>query len=237
MCICLPGIIHIFSPCVKSEITADGLLGYIIQAISAVGTILLACVTVWQNQKLQEEGQISQDRMEQIAIEANKINFTAKIIEHEEINYTNLRNALDGFSEACNLQGMINTLKKLEDSNVAISPETAKLMQKIDDSFFVLCRELRMKPDLLKEDKAPLNNRLVEYYLFVKKFFENYYDLSTQELSTCLKEFEIIRENFYEERENYLIEQENKLNKLIYGNLTLEEIKKLYCFYQKRGEK
>ena len=94
-----------------------------------------------------------------------------------------------------------------------------------------------MKPDLLKEDKNPLNNRMVSYYLFIKSFFKKYCDLSTQELTTWIKEFETTRESFYEEREKYLIEQEIKLNKLIYGDLTLEEIKKLYCFYQKREAK
>lgn len=40
--ILVPVLITILAPSVSSEISADGLLGYIIQAVSAIGTILLA---------------------------------------------------------------------------------------------------------------------------------------------------------------------------------------------------
>ena len=41
---------------------------------------------------------------------------------------------------------------------------------------------------------------------------------------------------FFKERENYLVEQETKLNRLIYGNLSIEEIKSMYRFYEKRED-
>lgn len=231
----LPMIVHICSPNINSEITADGLLGYIIQVISTLGTILLAFVAVWQNQKLQDESEKSQGRMEQIAIEANRISFIEKIAEREQCNYTNLRNAMDEFSEACNLQGMITTLYELESNSIESLAAIAGLTQRIDDSFFVLCRESRIKPDLLKMDQNLLNKAVVAYYRFDKEFLNKHQNHSSlQELKLWTEKFEKIREEFYSEREKYLIEQETKLNKLLYGNMPLEEIKAMYSFYEKR---
>ena len=107
LCLCIPILVHIYSPSVKSEITADGLLGYVIQAISALGTILLAYVAIWQNKRMQKENDKAQDRMEKLALQANELNTIAKIIEHEQYNHTNLKRAMDEFSEACNLQKMV----------------------------------------------------------------------------------------------------------------------------------
>lgn len=235
ICVGLPIIVHVCSPNINSEITADGLLGYIIQGISALGTIILAFVAVWQNQKLQEESEKSQNRMEKIAIEANQISLLEKIVEREQCNYTNLRNAMEEFSEACNLQGMIIALDKLEfNNNIEGLAAIAGLTQRIDDSFFVLCRELRIKPDLLKMDQNLLNKAVVTYYTFDKEFLSKYQNISLQELQIWIKKFEEIRGEFYSEKEKYLIEQETKLNKLIYGNMPLEEIKAMYSFYEKR---
>lgn len=51
----VPLLIWWLAPKVNSEISADGLLGYIIQALSAFGTISLAYVAIWQNEKYKEE--------------------------------------------------------------------------------------------------------------------------------------------------------------------------------------
>lgn len=235
ICAGLPMIVHICSPNINSEITADGLLGYIIQVISTLGTVLLAFVTVWQNQKLQEESEKSQGRMEQIAIEANKISFIEKIVEREQCNYANLSNAMDEFSEACNLQGMITALNELESDSIEGLAAIAGLAQRIDDSFYVLFRELRIKPDILKKDQNLLSNAAAAYYIFDKDFLEKYQNISSlQELQLWIEKFEEIRGEFYSQREKYLIEQETKLNKLLYGNMSLEEIKTMYSFYEKR---
>ena len=36
-------------------------------------------------------------------------------------------------------------------------------------------------------------------------------------------------DEFISQRERYLVSKERKLNKVIYGNLSLDEIKSLYC--------
>ncbi|MCM1235514.1 MAG: hypothetical protein NC489_35895 [Ruminococcus flavefaciens] len=128
----MPIIVHIFSPRIYSEITADGLLGYMIQAISAIGTISLAYVAIWQNEKMQSENDKAQDRMENLMVQANNINTVAQIIEYEQGNYSNLRNALDDFSDACNLQGLVNQFSDSLSSTII-----GKITLKADDSFLL----------------------------------------------------------------------------------------------------
>lgn len=235
VCFLIPVIVHIFSPNVNSEITADGLIGYVIQTISALGTVLLAYVAIWQNKKMQEENDNAQNRMEKIALEANNLNIIAKIIEHEQYNLANLKKALDEFSEACDPQKILEEIggNEIFDISMIIN----KLTMKIDNSFFALAREFRIKPELLKEDGNSLNKMVVIYFNFTKEFLEQYRTLSLPKLQEFVERFQEIREDFCRERENYLVEQETKLNKLIYGNLSLEEIKNLYRFYEKREEK
>lgn len=237
LCLCIPFLVHIFSPSVNSEITADGLLGYVIQTISALGTILLAYVAIWQNKRMQKENDKAQDRMERLALQANDLNAIAKIIEHEQYNLTNLKHAIDEFSEACNLQKMLEEFAGFKSYDSRYKSAIAKLMLRVDNSFFTLSRELRIKPDLLKEGKNPLNKTVVTYYHFAKYFLSKFENLSQQEIGEYVSSFELIRNDFFNERENYLVEQETKLNRLIYGNLSIGEIKNMYRFYEKREDK
>lgn len=59
-----PIIIRACSPSVSSEISADGLLSYIIQAVSAAGTIFLAYVAIRQNEQFKLENDKTQERLE-----------------------------------------------------------------------------------------------------------------------------------------------------------------------------
>ena len=75
----VPILITILAPSVSSEISADGMLGYVIQAISTGGTIFLAYVAIRQNEKFKEENDRTQERLEKIAANANELSIVAKI--------------------------------------------------------------------------------------------------------------------------------------------------------------
>lgn len=80
--IAVPLFINYLAPKASSEITADGLLSYIISAGTATGTILLAYIAVWQNKKFQKENTVIQERLEKLTREANEI--SSKMLEMEE---------------------------------------------------------------------------------------------------------------------------------------------------------
>lgn len=54
VCVVIPLIIHFHAPFVPSELSADGVLTYVIEAISAIATIALALVAVWQTRHANE---------------------------------------------------------------------------------------------------------------------------------------------------------------------------------------
>lgn len=91
----VPILITILAPSVSSEISADGMLGYVIQAISAGGTIFLAYVAIRQNEKFKEENDRTQERLEKIAANANELSIIAKIIEYESANIARLTEKQD----------------------------------------------------------------------------------------------------------------------------------------------
>ena len=51
--IIIPLVVSFFAPAICSEITADGILNYVISCISSVATILLALVALWQTERAQ----------------------------------------------------------------------------------------------------------------------------------------------------------------------------------------
>lgn len=76
--IVIPFIIHYFSQGVNSEITADGLLGYLGNCITAFPTIVIAAIAIWQSfkaNKIAEEANIE-------AIKSDEI--SKKLLELEE---------------------------------------------------------------------------------------------------------------------------------------------------------
>lgn len=236
VCLFVPTVVHVFSPRVCSEITADGIMSYIIQTISAIGTISLAGVTIWQNRKMQTENDKAQDRMENLVLQANNTNSVAKIIEYEQNNLTNLKIALDEFSDACNLQSFVEQFSNAGNNSSELNLAINRVTLRADNSFFALARELRIKPDLIKKDENSFNKSVAKYYHQLKYFLEKYQNATISELKVLLEYFEAIRLEFYTEKENFLVDQETKLNKLLYGNLSIDEIKDMYRYYEKREE-
>ncbi len=66
-------IIHISSPHCSSEITADGMIEFVVGGLSCISTIALAAVTVWHTEILQRENDSAQQRLEDMAKDANDI--------------------------------------------------------------------------------------------------------------------------------------------------------------------
>ena len=49
-----PMTIHLVSPFIRSEISADGILGYLANCIVAIPTIIIAIVAIWQTKESNE---------------------------------------------------------------------------------------------------------------------------------------------------------------------------------------
>lgn len=201
------------------------------EVLTFVSTVALGLLAVWQNKRFKEENDRSQARLEKLTVQANELVVIGKIIEYESTNLSRLRDAYDDFSIACDPQHLSTIISKdamLSDSKVSLLAEIVIAEKHIDDSFFSLCREFRIDPTVLKNDKDPTKVSAGKYYLQAKQFVNCARELPNRALTKELKRLAEARNDFIGTREKYLRDRENALNNAIYGNLTLSEIKRLY---------
>lgn len=199
--------------------------------LTFVSTVALGLLAVWQNKKFKEENDVSQKRLEKLTQQANELTIVSKIIEIESENLTRLRCACDEFSEACDPQLLSSIFVNStisENPMKSIFTEMASAEKRMDDSFFSLSRELRTDIGVLENDKNPVKLAVCRYYGAAKDFIEKSKALSKGSLSEEIKTLAIARDEYIGIRERYLSRRTKMLNMVIYGNMSLEDIKKLY---------
>lgn len=195
------------------------------------GTVALATVAVWQNRVIKEENDKSQERLEKLTLQANELTVISKIIENETQNLLKLKVAFDNFSYACDPQVLSTIYANSTNAaipTIAIQSGMATAEKCIDDSFFALSRELRTDPKFVIKDKSPFKLAIAKYYSAAKDLVEKGRTNPTQNYKAEIDKLTQARTDFVAVREKYLIEKENKLNSVIYGKMTLDEIKNLY---------
>lgn len=200
--------------------------------LTYVGTASLGLLAVWQNNRFKEENDVSQQRLERLTVQANELTAINKIIEVESARLERLRKAFDDFSAVCDPQTLTAVYANTVSSpNVALEITAAMVAaeQKMDEAFFVLSRELRFDNNLRNNHKNPLKVALQNYYSAAKDFVEKVKNSPTKNYSELVSGLSEARNEFILPRERYLNYKENTLNKVIYGNLSLQEIKFLYC--------
>lgn len=200
--------------------------------LAYVGTVSLGLLAVWQNNRFKEENDVAQQRLERLTVQANELTTINKIIEIESARLERLRKTFDDFSTACDPQTLTTVYADTIDSPhiaLAIASTMVATEKKIDDSFFALSRELRSDTNLQVNDNDPLKISLRKYYYAAKKYVDKVKNSPTKNFSPLVTILSKERNEFISQRERYLISKERKLNKVIYGNLSLEEIKSLYC--------
>lgn len=198
------------------------------EILTYVSTVSLGLLAVWQNQKLQEENDKSQERLEIIIRDSNNISVVNKMVQYEMDNLQRLRTAFDNFSVACDPQHIASKYGENITDKIGIMTAMSVLENELDNSFFALGRELRIDFDLRKNDDAPLKKSFASFYLGGKQLIQKLRESPDEYFGEEIKVLMQLRDSFAKERENYLVEQENKLNTLLYEKLTIEKIKNMY---------
>ena len=207
------------------------------EILTYVSTVALALLAVWQNIKFQEENDKLQEKLTSIVNEGNNINIINKIIEYEMDNLMRLREAFEDFSQyadprsICSLYGK-STISLKEGFNtddiIAVSSAMMELHNKLEGAFLSLSRELRIDLMVREHDDNNLKKAVSSYYVsacnLILQIRQHPEKSFGNEMEACEKQKNI----FLMEREKYLIEQENKMNKLLYENLSIEKVKDMY---------
>ena len=162
----------------------------------------------------------------------------SKIIEREDKRIARLNSLKVDYFDACKTEGI-----SLDLSDVANQPENfrklyVKLKMESRDKQISLCTI-----ELLSELKTYPNDDVV---IRLIKMISNYSQLSSELIKYVrdLKESSVLEEVFSRKTEaekeiimafsDYIADQENTLNKVIYGDLSLDQINEI--FYKSREE-
>lgn len=114
-------IIHAESPSTKSEITADGMLEYVVGALSFISTLVLSILALWQTKQLDKENSESQqllntmnERANEIAAQSNELNMITKIIEFQMDRYQRLEHLLYRYCELMDSNSINSILTRVK---------------------------------------------------------------------------------------------------------------------------
>ena len=217
----------------EAKWTAGDLLTY-------VSTIALALLAVWQNYKMDEENDITQQRLEKLASQANELSVISKIIEIESERLSRLKDAFDKFLALCDLATIsekllsINQQISATDDELAIKARRevikATFLKEIDDCCFHLVREIRNAH--IVEDEAKV--AVVTYYDLTKQL-ANVITENPQNIDQILpKTVTIAKNELIKIRERIIKAKEESLDKALYENLTLQEIRNLFQKNEKK---
>lgn len=221
-------IIHVLfsiaAPCdfLEGEWGAGEILTY-------VSTIALGILAVWQNQKFKEENDAAQTRMENLTNRANELSVVSKIIEYESERISSLKTKTQSFIDACHTEGMFDDLSDVANQPKDFMKTFVKMKMDSRDKHIRLCAvemlsELSTYPDNGKT--ATLIKCLSEYSECAISIIKNMRNLSVSEEAYQEK---VSREKvFITSIYDFIGERELLLNKVIYGNLSLDEIKEMY---------
>lgn len=240
--ILVPVLITILAPSVSSEISADGMLGYIIQSVSAAGTILLAYVAIRQNKRFKEENDLAQQRLEELTKRANELSIIGKVFDYERNKLAEIRQAGDALIHACDPETMAKELFGYLGEH---SIKTAKkidaplLNQRINNSFSGFCIALQCDPQY-----ADGNNTLTVSALHLSNNARKYLDTLLDVLVREGQRDEDTKDANSKSREaleqaitlfsikywQMIAEKTKKIDTIIYENKSLDEVKKCVLF-------
>lgn len=209
--------------------------------LTYVGTVSLGLLAFWQNKRFKEENDASQERLERLSVQANELASINQIIKIEDARLSRLRKAFDDFYTACSPQTIAVAYAEVVKNPsvfgaaVDIIATMIATEKRMDDSFFVLSRELRSDSKLRLNDKHPLKIALANYYKAAKTCIEKAKENPGKDSDSLISALTTARNEFLSQREMYLISKEDKLNAAIYGSLSLQEIKSLFCDEKQSG--
>lgn len=199
------------------------------ECLTYISTVALGLLAVWQNKKFKEENDIMQSRMENLTQKANELSVISKIIEHESELISRLREKIDTFVTMCDTEDMT-----LDISDVAQQPADYRKLyvkikmenreKRIRHSAGVLLTEMKIFTD--ETDMIKIVDLISEY---ANASIELVKALRKESLDEQIYNKKIeLEKQFIKQSFEFINKRESKLNRVIYEELTLEQIRILF---------
>ena len=186
------------------------------------GTVLLATVSLWQNKAFKDENDNAQDRLERIHKQANEINVINKILEFEHKRIHNLYDYLDDFEKACHYNNIAIAFHGCISEKIVIT----QARDKCDFLFLAITRELRIdkRDDKAKDDLLKTSEDMYNAALKLLKAYES----KKPDVNKCENDLYLVWKEFFIKKEEYINSAQKDFQRLLYENLTLDEIQNIY---------
>jgi len=180
----------------------------IITAIYVVATIII-CVSNYKSSKLSSE--------------SNEINLICKIIDIEQSRLIETKNAIDNFVKNASLGYQITD-----------TMEASVRINAIKDSFQLFQRCILVDNDIDKIEYIEVMNCATCFYkssIEICEWLNKEYDGSENDNDVHKRIQKVIevQSHFFAAKEQYILSREEKISKALLGNLSLSEVKKMYC--------
>lgn len=225
----------------KAEWGAGDILTY-------ASTVALGLLALWQNKRFKEENDISQARLEKLTEQANEQAIINKIIEIESGKLSETRKAVDAFCNICdpvlNFPNLFAGQLYSEQQYHERLYMCAQQKRRIDEAFSELLGTLNVE---LSEE-----NKFSHMFLSNAAKYKNAVEASIKHISRMSHDVEAmisdkeleslyaIRNEFDKSRNGFMRQREDLLRRIIYDNLSKDEIKKIikdeYSSYKELAE-
>lgn len=199
------------------------------ECLTYISTVALGLLAVWQNKKFKEENDMMQLRMEKLTQKANELSVISKIIEYESAFISRMREKIDAFVMVCDTEDT-----SLDISDIAQQPADFRNLylqikmenreKRIRHSASVLLTEIKIctnETDIIKfiDLISEYGNASIELVRAVRKgpLDEQIYNKKRE-----------LEKQFMKQSLEFISKRESKLNKVIYEELTFEQIRAIY---------
>ncbi len=244
-------IIHISSPHCSSEITADGMIEFVVGGLSCISTIALAAVTVWHTEILQRENDSAQQRLEdmakdandisrelvqmneranELAKNANELNMITVIIENQTKKYQRLEQLLYRYSELMDSNNVKSYLLNVVKANSDSSPNYLRTKKNEFASFKNeaqhLASEIRLI--IMQENRNIVSRN--DLNDFMKELDSAVFNerIRYETDTPYLDEVEQCRMKYISSFRRYLLDYSKDIDSAMYKPMTLAQVRNLF---------
>lgn len=227
--------LYLYGSDYKTIFQGSDIIEYISTSLAAIGTMILGVVTIRQNrafkeesdayqEKLKLENKKAQERLERINKRSNELNSINTILNYEIQRYYKLSDKLNEFQKICSPVYIISICLKDNETKLL---ELSALGLEVDDCHLSIAHLLNYKGDFLLIEKKTYMNIFGDLYSKTKDIISK--NQKGEEMNNeCYIELLNLNIDFLYAKEKVLKSNYEGIQKVLYGDLSLDEIKGLF---------
>ena len=207
------------------------------EILTYVSTVSLGLLAVWQNQRFKEENDKSQERLEQLTQQANELSVISKIIEYETANYKELQEAIQSFEKTIDFYPMMVELHQKRATKagqkLVLFGEANRINLASYELWNVIEDNLRLSDEKKEAIQMPLNAVVDASDKVIQAMQDELSDPESNSFACAFADFQTVYKTYKLAIMEHQTREKFKYEELIYGNMSLQEIKEVYGYLRR----